>query len=103
MRVQVPSLAPDMRKLLSLIIVMIIREWHSNYRKQLEIDCYIVCVQSIFMLKLKTIRHLKADKEFLNLVGERSPTIKMTDVAILEIKKLILRLSSQLFMKFTSW
>ncbi|MDD4298186.1 MAG: hypothetical protein PHS98_00905 [Bacilli bacterium] len=55
------------------------------------------------MLKLKTIRHLKADKEFLNLVGERSPTIKMTDVAILEIKKLILRLSSQLFMKFTSW
>ena len=39
------------------------------------------------MLELKTIIHLKADKEFLNLVGERTPTIKAIDGTILEIKK----------------
>ncbi len=39
------------------------------------------------MLELKTIRHLKADKKFLNFVGEKPPTIKITDGAILEIKK----------------
>lgn len=39
------------------------------------------------MLELKTIRHLKADKEFLNFVGEKPPNIKTTDGAILEIKK----------------
>lgn len=31
------------------------------------------------MLELKIIRHLKADKEFLNFVAERPPTIKITD------------------------
>jgi hypothetical protein len=39
------------------------------------------------MLELKTIRHLKADKEFLNFIGERPPDMKITDGAILEIKK----------------
>ncbi len=39
------------------------------------------------MLELKTIRHLNADKEFLNFIGERPPTIKITDGEILEIKK----------------
>ena len=28
------------------------------------------------MLELKTIRHLKVDKEFLNFVGENPPNIK---------------------------
>ncbi len=38
------------------------------------------------MLEFKTIRHLKADEEFLNFAGERSPTIKITDGSILKIK-----------------
>lgn len=39
------------------------------------------------MLELKTIRHLKADKEFLNIVGKKTPNIKTTDGVILEIMK----------------
>jgi transcription initiation factor IIE alpha subunit len=39
------------------------------------------------MLEFKTIRQLKADKEFLDFTGKRSPDIKTTDGAILEIKK----------------
>jgi hypothetical protein len=66
---------------------LIIREWHSKHRKKLKIDCYLKKEQSIFMLKLKNIRQLKVDKEFLNFAGERSPNVKITDGAILEIKK----------------
>jgi transcription initiation factor IIE alpha subunit len=39
------------------------------------------------MLEFKTIRQLKADKEFLGFIGKRPPDIKTTDGAILEIKK----------------
>ena len=39
------------------------------------------------MLELKTIRRLKADKEFPNFVGTKLPNIKTTDGAILEKKK----------------
>ena len=39
------------------------------------------------MLEFKTIRQLKADKEFLDFIGKRPPDIKTTDGAILEIRK----------------
>lgn len=39
------------------------------------------------MLEFKTIRQLKADKEFLDFIGKNKPIIKITDGAILEIKK----------------
>ena len=39
------------------------------------------------MLELKTIRQLKADKEFLDFIGKNKLTFKTTDGAILEIKK----------------
>ncbi|MFA5409582.1 MAG: hypothetical protein WC343_12500 [Bacilli bacterium] len=39
------------------------------------------------MLELKTIRQLKADKDFLDFIGKRAPDVKTTDGAILEIKK----------------
>ncbi len=39
------------------------------------------------MLEFKTIRQLKADKEFLDFIGKNKPAIKITDGAILEIKK----------------
>ena len=40
------------------------------------------------MLELKTIRHLKADKEFLKFIDNVSQLdLKTTDGAILEIKK----------------
>lgn len=39
------------------------------------------------MLEFKTIRQLKADKEFLDFIGKKPPDIKTTDGAILEIRK----------------
>ena len=39
------------------------------------------------MLEFKTIRQLKADKEFLDFIGKNKPIIRITDGAILEIKK----------------
>ena len=44
------------------------------------------------MLEFKTIRQLKADKEFLDFIGKSKPTIKIIDGAIFEIRKLILRI-----------
>ena len=39
------------------------------------------------MLEFRTVRYLKADKEFLNFVDKIKLTIKTTEGAILEIKK----------------
>ena len=39
------------------------------------------------MLEFKTIRQLKANKEFLDFIGKAKPSIKITDGAILEIRK----------------